>query len=197
MSQSRKQKILQDVRRKRKRRAILSIAIAAGLIATVVVAIYALTNQNSQQIIIPANIGFSASCARPLHTHDTSGTVHIETNIDRNYTMADFFLIWNKVLNSSGIFAYNGALPSYLDCVPATATLVYHSHPTLAIFFKKDAPSKVTMTVNGNPEPLLQNYVLLENAGTATDACSPPPGVTGCVPDDIVITYGSGVSAQF
>ena len=196
MSQSRKQRILQDVKKKRRQRATYSIVIAIVLVAIVVVGIYALSTQNNGQILIPANTGFDPSCARPLHTHDVSGTLHVETVINRNYTLGDFFLIWNKIFNSSGVFPYNRSLPSYLGCVTGS-TLYYHSHPTLAIFYKKDGPSTITMTVNGNPEPLLQNYVLPENAATPSNTCTPPPGVTGCVPVSIIITYGPGIPAAF
>ena len=194
-TQSRKQKILGDVKRKRHQRTIASFAIAIVLIAVVVVAIYFSTISNGQ-ILIPANTGFDASCARPLHTHDVSGTIHVETAVNRNYTVGDFFLIWNKVLNQSGVFPYNQPLPSYLNCVTGTS-LAYHSHPTLSIFYKKNGPSTINMTVNGNPEPLLQSYVFLKNAATAADTCTPPAGVTGCVPDSVVITYGPGVPAAF
>ena len=195
MAQSRKQKILQDVKKKRRQRAIYSLVIAIVLITIVGVSVYVLASQSNGGVLIPANVGFDATCARPIHTHDISGTLHLETGVNRNYTVGDFFLIWNKIFNSSGVFPYNQPLPSYLACV--TGTLVYHSHPTLAIFYKKDAPSTITMTVNGNPEPLLQNYVLLKNAATPSATCSPPPGITGCVPDTIVITYGPGIPAAF
>lgn len=195
MAQSRKQRILGDVKKKRRQRTIYSLAIAIALIAIVVVGIYVLANNGNGSVLIPANTGFDASCARPLHTHDTSGTIHVETDVNRNYTVGDFFLIWNKVFNGSGVFPYNQPLPSNLACV--TGTLVYHSHPTLTIFVKKDGPSTVTMTVNGNPEPLLQNYVFIKNAATPNAGCTPPAGVTGCVADTVVITIGPNIPTAF
>ncbi len=30
----------------------------------------------------------------PLHTHDNSGTIHVESSVIRNYTLGDFFNIW-------------------------------------------------------------------------------------------------------
>jgi hypothetical protein len=195
MSQSRKQKILGDVKKRRRQRTIASLLIAVGLIAIVGVAVYVLANQSNGQILIPGNVGFDNTCARPIHTHDTSGTLHVETDVNRNYTVGDFFLIWGKLLNSSGVFVSNQGLPSYLACV--TGQLVYHSHPSLAIFYKKDGPKSISMTVNGNPEPLLQNYVLLKNAATSQATCTPPTGLTSCVPDNIVITYGPGIPTAF
>ncbi len=154
------------------------------MIAIIVGGIYAWTaNQTEFRQVIPANVGLGSNCIRPIHTHDGSGTLHVETDQNRDYTLADFFLIWGKVFNSSGIFPSTQPLSSYpyLDrCIPDGTTLVYHSHPTLTIIFKKDAPSTIAMTVNGNPEPLLQNYVLPRNAAA-----------------NIVITYGPGVPASF
>ena len=116
-----------------------------------------------------------------MHTHDGTGTIHVETDEDRNYRLSDFFLMWGKEFNGSGIFRTTQPLPSYLDrCLSESTTLLYHSHPTLTIFFRKDGPSTITMTVNGSPEPLMQNYQLPRNTPAA-----------------IEITYGPGVTAQF
>jgi hypothetical protein len=30
----------------------------------------------------------------PLHTHDASGTIHVESNVNRNYTLGEFLNIW-------------------------------------------------------------------------------------------------------
>jgi hypothetical protein len=30
----------------------------------------------------------------PLHTHDENGTIHVESNTDRNYTLGEFLNIW-------------------------------------------------------------------------------------------------------
>ena len=30
----------------------------------------------------------------PLHTHDTSGTIHVESNAYRTYTLSQFLDIW-------------------------------------------------------------------------------------------------------
>jgi len=30
----------------------------------------------------------------PLHTHDASGTIHVESNANRNYKLGEFLNIW-------------------------------------------------------------------------------------------------------
>jgi hypothetical protein len=58
--------------------------------------------------ILPANIGITADCMAEVHTHDTTGTVHVETvSADRLnvLTLADFFTIWGKPLAREGYVA--------------------------------------------------------------------------------------------
>ncbi len=183
LSQSRKKAILAAVERKRRQRTVATVVVAVILIAVIVVGIYASTLPKAEQVqLIPANIGLLPNCNRPLHTHDASGTIHVETDENRDYVLGDFFFVWGKIFNNSGVFPYTQPLPPYLDrCV--TGTLVYHSHPVLTIIFKKDAPSAITMTVNGNPEARMQNF--------------PLPRDSTANPENIVITYGPGVPASF
>lgn len=51
--------------------------------------------------IIPANIGLG-SCERALHTHDDAGTIHIEAQDKREYTLGDFFGVWNEQIEIAG-----------------------------------------------------------------------------------------------
>lgn len=56
---------------------------------------------------IPKNIGIkSFFCMRPIHTHDNSGLLHIESKIVRDFTLGNFFTIWNKPFTKSCIFDY-------------------------------------------------------------------------------------------
>ena len=72
-------------------------------------------------IIVPANIGitqtgifanpllfadhgldkYGMEGMSPLHTHDYSGLIHVESNTARNYTLGEFLDIW-KGLNTEG-----------------------------------------------------------------------------------------------
>ena len=49
---------------------------------------------NGQPEFLTANIGITADCMRPTHTHDDSSAVHIEAPNDREYTVGDFFDVW-------------------------------------------------------------------------------------------------------
>jgi hypothetical protein len=40
------------------------------------------------------------SAMAPLHTHDSSGIIHVESTVNKNYTLGDFLDIWGLNLNS-------------------------------------------------------------------------------------------------
>lgn len=62
---------------------------------------------NGKDEIIPANIGIpSPSCMRPTHTHDTTGTIHIESKEVRDFQLKEFFAVWNKPFNREQILDY-------------------------------------------------------------------------------------------
>lgn len=47
---------------------------------------------------VAKNIGISATCETALHTHDTTGTLHVEAQDRREYTLGDFFQVWGRPL---------------------------------------------------------------------------------------------------
>ena len=55
---------------------------------------------------IPANIGVYPGIMRPLHTHDDTGEIHIEGPYARDFTLGEFFDVWNKEFNQTCIFEY-------------------------------------------------------------------------------------------
>jgi len=65
-------------------------------------------------LTVPSQIGIDSSLWKdhsldqygtpgfaPLHTHDVSGTIHVESTINRNYTLGEFLNIWGG-LDTSG-----------------------------------------------------------------------------------------------
>jgi hypothetical protein len=72
------------------------------------------TAADGNPVIIPKNVGIDESLWKdhsidkygmegmaPLHTHDTSGTIHVESNTNRPYTLGQFLDIWGG-LNVNG-----------------------------------------------------------------------------------------------
>ena len=61
---------------------------------------------NGQKQEIPTNIGVKTNCMNSLHTHDNSGVIHVESPEKRDFTLADFFAVWNKAYNKNQILDY-------------------------------------------------------------------------------------------
>lgn len=68
---------------------------------------------------IPANIGIvSDSCFRPIHTHDSSGHIHIElpkNSLLPEPRLSDFFAVWGEPLTSTVIWDYSGIITAKVD----------------------------------------------------------------------------------
>jgi hypothetical protein len=48
---------------------------------------------------VPADIGISSRCMYWLHTHDTTGQLHVEAPDETLATLADFLEIWRRTAN--------------------------------------------------------------------------------------------------
>lgn len=107
---------------------------------------------NGKSITVPANIGIddkvykdhtldeygmkmpnmpSMPVMAPLHTHDTSATIHVESTEVRDYTLGDLFNIWGVTFTSTCIMD---------KCNDGTKTL--------------------KMLVNGQPSFEFRNYIM-------------------------------------
>jgi len=86
---------------------------------------------NGVQQTIPANTGISLTCLHPIHTHDDTGKIHVESPEQRDFTLGDFFAVWGKTFNKNQI----------LDSVV-------------------DANHEIVMTVNGKENFDYENLVL-------------------------------------
>lgn len=138
MAQTRKQKVLQEVKRQRQRRTIATFIIVAILISVIGGVVYALsksqhasnfpfaclsetvtlhvhpwlriwietTPTTRYNVTIPAAVGIlnpqftsgrasGGSCFEPLHTHDSTGVIHVESgSVNDKYSLGDFFNVW-------------------------------------------------------------------------------------------------------
>lgn len=83
---------------------------------------------------VPADIGITNDCMHPLHTHDIDGIIHVESPVERVFTVGDFFAVWGRVFTKDQIF----------DSVA-------------------DATHNVIMTVNGQPSDAFENLVLKDD----------------------------------
>lgn len=73
---------------------------------------------------VPANIGIRENCMAEVHTHDTTGELHIETvTVERGdlFTLQDFFDVWEMELEREGYVVqvfHNGREQEMLSDVP-------------------------------------------------------------------------------
>jgi hypothetical protein len=61
----------------------------------------------------PAVVG--GSCFYWLHTHTADGIIHIESPVQRTFTLGNFFDIWGQPLSSSQVGPAHGAVTAYLN----------------------------------------------------------------------------------
>jgi hypothetical protein len=86
---------------------------------------------NGSRIRIPAKIGDAQGCVRPVHTIDASGMVYVESPINYEFTLKDFFAVWNQHFSKDQLF-----------------------------YFKATGGHTITMTVDGKPNLDYENHVL-------------------------------------
>ncbi len=60
------------------------------------------------------------SCFSWLHTHDQSGVIHIESPIQRTYTLGNFFDIWGIPLSATTVGPASGQVTAFLNGQPFT-----------------------------------------------------------------------------
>jgi len=107
---------------------------------------------NGSPFTVPANIGIDSSLwkdhsldqygsgAAALHTHDTSGTIHVEVNTShRDFTLHEFLAIWGQPVDGS-------AIDGYL-VTSVTVDGVQEASPTGDVILKDG--QKIAMTLSG------------------------------------------------
>jgi hypothetical protein len=105
------------------------------------------------KVTVPAGIGIDPAVGyAPLHTHDPSGVIHVESPVVRGYTLGQFFAVWGVRFTPSclgGDCAGGGRqLRVYVDGRPyrgdpTTLTLAYHQELVVAYGTAAQLPSPV------------------------------------------------------
>ncbi|MBI4214801.1 hypothetical protein HY546_02295 [archaeon] len=57
--------------------------------------------------VLPANVGVTGSCMYWLHTHDPTGQIHVESSVNRPFTLGQFLKVWNKTQRETIPFSLN------------------------------------------------------------------------------------------
>jgi len=89
---------------------------------------------------VPAFVGITATSICWLHTHDTSGIVHIEAGDNRTLTLGDFFAVWRQPLSRTVIDSERaengGSVQTTVDQQPyadAPETIVLKNHEDVVL----------------------------------------------------------------
>lgn len=109
---------------------------------------------NGTPIVIPAGIGINevAGFISPVHTHDTSGIIHVESNTVRNFTLGEFFDVWGVRFTKDCIGEYCSTATSTLDVyanglpVPSDPrNLVLTAHQEIVVVYgtTKETPTTI------------------------------------------------------
>jgi hypothetical protein len=82
--------------------------------------------EQGKQLLIPAGIGIGpplqilngfvvgGSCFSWIHTHDESGIIHIESPVQRTFTLGDLFDIWGQPLSAAQVGPVHGGVVGFV-----------------------------------------------------------------------------------
>lgn len=95
------------------------------------------------KVPVPAGIGIDPAVGfAPLHTHDASGVIHIESPTARGYTLGELFAVWGVRFTPSCLGGYCAAgdrrLRVYVDGRPVhgdPTALTLASHQEIVVAF--------------------------------------------------------------
>jgi len=61
---------------------------------------------DGQHVVVPADIGIANGTFAEIHTHDTSGLIHVESNSNTVLTLGQFFDVWGVKFTTDCIGGY-------------------------------------------------------------------------------------------
>ena len=108
---------------------------------------------NGKPITVAAGIGINpiARFISPLHTHDVSGVIHVESDVVRDYTLGQFFDVWGVRFSRDCVGGYCAkgadALRVFVDGKPVNGdprNLVLREHQEIAVIY---GPTTATVSV--------------------------------------------------
>jgi hypothetical protein len=122
---------------------------------------------NGKRVTVPALVGIygggdptQGGFFVELHTHDSSGIIHVEAPKKDAFTLGQFFGVWGVRLSKQCVGGYCAApgkpLKFYLDGKPFTGdpnNIVLRQHDEYAVVYGKP-PAKIPATYNWRPSGL-------------------------------------------
>ncbi|MEY9871089.1 hypothetical protein ABH931_000554 [Streptacidiphilus sp. MAP12-33] len=99
---------------------------------------------NGQKVTVPQLVGINegAGTISPLHTHDTTGVVHIESPVVKDYELGQFLTEWGVPISSTQLGTEKTdathTLKVYVNGKEASgdpSKLVFHAHDEIAVVY--------------------------------------------------------------
>lgn len=59
-----------------------------------------------QAVDVPSEVGIAGAIHSPLHTHDDTGVIHVESEVPRTFTLGELFDVWGVRLSASCVGGY-------------------------------------------------------------------------------------------
>jgi hypothetical protein len=106
---------------------------------------------DGKAVPVPSKIGIDTTrgAISPLHTHDDSGVIHIESPVKRQFSLGEFFTEWGLSLsadNIGGLRAANGkTVRVYVNGKPRTgdpAAITFNQHDEIALVYGPPQPDE-------------------------------------------------------
>jgi hypothetical protein len=106
---------------------------------------------DGQAVGIPAGIGITPAGDLPLHTHDASGLIHIESPIVRTFYLQDWFTVWQTTSFGQQVAGeINSAIAAEAtvngQMMPSWQTIVLHDHDQIVMQVLSNHPDAATAT---------------------------------------------------
>jgi hypothetical protein len=116
---------------------------------------------DGRKVLVPAGIGIDPAVGyAPLHTHDPSGVIHVESPTVRTYTLGEFFAVWGVRITPSCLGGYCAGggrqLRLFVDGRayrgdPTTLALAPHQELVVAFGTAAQLPSPIPSTYQFPP----------------------------------------------
>ncbi|MBN9636824.1 MAG: hypothetical protein J0H22_16815 [Actinobacteria bacterium] len=99
---------------------------------------------NGRAVPVPARIGIDGThrTISPLHTHDSTGVIHVESPAHRQFSLGEFFSEWQVSLSANNIGALRAAdgksLRVFVNGAPQTgnpAAILLKPHDEIAVVY--------------------------------------------------------------
>lgn len=70
---------------------------------------------NGAEVLVPHDTGIKPLCMNSIHTHKDTPIVHVESPLKKDFTLGDFFAVWDKPFSSMEILDFVATNPNQIS----------------------------------------------------------------------------------